>query len=177
MSLKSTLLGLLPSAPKTEEDLRAVASDAAKVIFELETLTAERDSAVEDVKAPFDAKIIQAEKRRDSLVDKLKAWAFGNRPAFGNKKTYEVAGHALSFRSSPGKLEYTAKDEDVIDQVIASGDADLIEVVLTVKPALDKKAIKAAIEGGSPETIEKLTQLGFRIEKPELFTFEPSRIA
>lgn len=176
MSIKSTLLSLLPSAPKTIEELRTVASDAATVIFQIETLTAERDDVVEKAKSPFDSQIIQAEKKRDGLVDKLKAWAISHRSEFGSRKTYEVAGHGLTFRGSPGKLEYTGKDDDLIDTIIGTGDSALIEAVITVKPALDKRAIKAAIDGGEPELVAKLTKLGFRIEKPESFTFEPSRV-
>lgn len=176
MSLKSTLLGLLPAAPKTTEELRDVASKAATLTYQIETLSAERESAVEAVKVPFDSQIIQAEKTLDSLVAKLKAWALGHRADFGNRKSYEVAGHALTFRTSPGKLEYTAKDEDIIDAVVACGDTDLIETVVTVKPTLDKKAIKAALEGGNPVLVAKLSAFGFRIEKPEAFTFEPSRV-
>jgi hypothetical protein len=177
MSLKSTLLSLLPSAPKTQEELRKVASEAAVEIFKAERLTAERDEAVEAVKAPYDSLIIQSEKLRDSLVAKLKAWALTNRAEFGGRKTHIVAGHALAFRTSPGKLENTAKDDAVIDQIIGSEDGELLEIALTVSPSLDKKSIKAALEGGDEAMKKKLTDLGFRIEKPEAFKFEPSRAA
>lgn len=176
MSLKTTLLALLPSAPKTPEELRQVASEAASTIYEIDTLVAERDAVVEAAKSPYDSRIILAEKQRDSLVDKLKAWALGHRDAFGGKKTYPIAGHRLAFRVSPGKLEHTGKEADLVDRIVGSGDGELLEVAITVKPALDKASIKAALESGNEEIVAKLSGLGFRIEKPETFSFNPAHV-
>lgn len=170
------LKALLPSVPQNSEELLNTASNAAALTFEIEALEAERDEAVEAAKKPYDALIIAKVKSLAGLVGALKAWATGNREDFGGKKSYVIAGHALNFRQSPGKLT-CADEEKALDLIIATGDPDLIALCVDIKPTLDKKGIKAALEGSDEALAKRLRDLGFEVAKPEAFKFEPARVA
>lgn len=175
-TLKDKLKALLPVAPKTMEELRIAASEAATTAYELDELIAARDTAVEAAKAPYDSRIVQATKTYQGLVARLRAWAVANRPSFGKRQSYLLCGHALTFRQSPGKLEASFKDAALVESIIASGDDALIELAIAVKPALDKVAIKAALEGPDTDLAARLQALGFRVTRDEDFRFEPARV-
>lgn len=173
MSLKSKLRALLPSIPRNEDELAQTATNAALASYELDRLTAERDTAAEEITRRFSDPIARTKKQFESLVDSLRLWSRANRATFGARKTYLVNGHALTFRQSPGKLENPAKDDALIDAIIASEDDALIDAAITIKPALDKNGIKSALES-NPELAPKLAALGFTISREETFEFKPA---
>lgn len=176
MSLKAKLKALLPSVPQNADELRVTVSEAARLTYEIEQAEAQRETAVEEAKRPFDARIIAAEKRLAGLLAALKTWALGHRDEFAGRQSYTIAGHSLTFRRSQGKLDNAASDTEAVEAILATDDDALIDLCLTVKPALDKKAIKAALEGPDAILAQRLADIGFHIDRPEEFKFEPARV-
>jgi phage host-nuclease inhibitor protein Gam len=175
MTISSKLKALLPTAPKTVEDLRQTVREAAATAYQIDRLKAERDEAVAAVTETHSLPLTQAEKKLKGLVAALKAWATGHRSEFAGKQAIQIESHTIAFRKSPGKLASEAKDEEIIEAILGSDDDELIELALTVKPALDKVAIKSALQTDS-DLSRRIASFGFQIERGETFTFEPARV-
>lgn len=175
MTISAKLKALLPSAPKTLDDLRQTVREAAATAYQIDKLKADRDAAVAAVTEEHSLPLTQAEKKLKGFVIALKAWATGHRAEFDGKQALQIESHTLAFRKSPGKLTNDGKEDEIIDSILGSDDDELIELALTVKPALDKVAIKAAIQSDS-DIGRRIASFGFQIEKGETFAFEPARV-
>ena len=175
MTISAKLKALLPAAPKTVDDLRETVRTAAATTYEIEKLKAERDAAVALITEHHALSLGQAEKKLKGLIAALKAWAVGHRDDFAGKQALQIESHTLAFRKSPGKLANDGKEDEIIEAILGSDDDELIELALTVKPALDKVAIKSALQSDT-DLGRRIASFGFEVEKGETFAFEPARV-
>ena len=180
MSAKSKLLKLASaSAITTREELTAIVITTADTILSRDKLVLERDAALKEIEERFNLELEILDESIEKNQKRIHTWAVSNRKEyFGGNRTFQVAGHILEFRQSPGKVETTkgTTQNDVINALLGEDD-DIQEKYLAVKATLDKHAILKAFdtEKGNPDDKDKLEKLGLTVTAPDLFTFKPNQ--
>lgn len=174
-AMRRAAIALLPEIPETEEQLRKSAAEAAKTAYRANILQEEMDAKVTEVTEKLGGEIMRLKKRYGKIVGGIQTWAHRHRDRFSGRKSLVIDGHDLSFRMGNGKLVNSDSDDNLIQRIFASGDDDLIDASIDLKPSIDKVTIKAALSAGGPMA-EQLTALGFSIEKVEGFTFKPASV-
>lgn len=162
---------LLPKIPDTVDEMRSVVADAAQTSYTIDKLEASKASEIAIVNKTYGGEIAALRKRLGTLASALQAWATKHRGQFGDKQRLIVDGHALRWQRSPGALAHDGKPAEQVEAILATGDEELIEAALALKPAPDKTTIKALLEQGG-EMAEQLAAIGYRIDKPETFQFD-----
>lgn len=174
--IKDAAKALLPTTPKTLDELRETVHKTAEETYRYEQLCSQRDEAVAKAGERYALDIARADKSLRGLIASLKSWCLGHRDQFEGKQSLLIDGNKLAFRLSTGALVADEKDDALIESIIGSDDDELIEIAIAVTPKLDKVAIKTALQSGG-EIADRLAGFGFRIEKPEAFAFEPARVS
>lgn len=164
---------LLPKIPGTIAEMREVVSEAAQTAYKIVQLEARKASDIAAVNKVYGGEIATLAKRSANLVGGLKAWATKHRDQFGDKQRLLVDDHALRFQRSPGALKHPGKLDEQVDAILATGDEELIAAAIALKPAPDKVTIKALLEEGG-DLADKLSVMGYAVDKPETFDFVPA---
>lgn len=182
MSQKTTaLLALARSTDLPDrEALTAAIICAADTMLARDALTLKRDAAVKELEETYNLEIELLDGTVDDYAKKIERYAKKNRTAlFQGAHTITIAGHAISWRKSPGKVD-TKKgisQTDAVEAIIDNGDKDFQSKYLSVKATLDKNAILKAYdeEKGNPTEREQLDTHGITVTYPELFQFKPNQ--
>lgn len=157
------------------EELEEVVVETAAKQAALEQTVAEKNEKTSAVETAYELTIESLERQIAANVKRLQVWALGNRKEeFGERQSITVGGHKLCFRKSPGKFATAdgVKEPEVVDNVRALADKDRRRQLLSIKVALDKKAVLKLWEAGG-EGQALLRSLGIEVEYPETFRFEP----
>ncbi len=201
MNLKTKvkqLLGLLKTDPITNrEELLQVCGGVAKEQILRDAEMLDRDARIQQVKDEFDQKIEQREAVITHEVKRIAAWAKGNRKQFAGQSLV-IGGHELKFQKTPlpGAVEPALgmKPADIIENILnlptaaqdgvsytpeelmqLNDNERLVELLIRVKPELDKQAVQREKRLGNPGTCAVLEQVGIRFVMDETFTFTPAR--
>lgn len=175
MNKKKLLKALTRPALTSLDDAIKTAAGTAALIIERDKILAEKNNTVENAGLPFSVQIDEMNSRIAANERALIAWAIKNRKAyFADSKTLGLAGHKLAFREGTGKVATTedSSEEDAIDSIINAEDETLLARFITVKPALNKNAVIAALRAGG-ETGAFLKSIGLILSKEEKCKFEP----
>jgi len=164
---------LLPRIPDTAAEMRDVVSEAAQTAYKIDQFEARKSADIAAVTKVYGGEIATLTKKLAHLVGGLKAWATKHRERFGDKQRLLVDDHALRFQRSPGALKHPDKPDEQVDAILASGDEELIAAAISLKPAPDKVTIKALLEEGG-DLADRLSAMGYTIDKPEAFDFVPA---
>lgn len=180
MSAKSKLLKLAaPNIITSREELTAVAIATADAALQRDQLILNRDAKLKEIEEAYNIEIELLNENVAKNEVRLRSWAVANRKEyFGDSKEFVAAGHVLSFRQSPGKVE-TIKgltQNDAITALLGEED-EIQEKFLAVKATLDKAAILKAFDEkkGNFADREILERHGITIVSPELFSFKPNQ--
>lgn len=157
------------------DELERVVVETAALQCELARCILSKNEKVAAIATEYDLLAESLEAGIGANVKRLSIWALANREAeFGERQSITIAGHKLAYRRSPGKVAYLegVKAEDALNGVLALDDEEWIDRLVTIKPALDKKAVQKIWESGEAGR-EVLRRIGITVEYPEAFRFEP----
>lgn len=176
------LLGLLKPDPiKNRDELLGVCSAVAVTQLKRDTIVLQRDAEIQLIKDKYDAQIEQLGSQAEHDVKRIQGWAIANREIeFGKRQELLIAGHSLAFRKSPGAVEVTPgmKERDVVDAIInAEGPEaeELQELLLSVKPSLNKENILREWRRNGGTLPDAIAMFGLGVSEPTTFTFTPAR--
>jgi phage host-nuclease inhibitor protein Gam len=171
---KSKLAAIIrPPSIGNRDEATAVAAATVALMIERDRVQAKRNAIVEEASLAFAVELDELNAKISRNEKALLMWAIAHRAAeFGDAKTIGLAGHKLAFREGTGKVGFAedVTEDDIITAIIS--DEALVERYLTIKPALDKNPILAALRAGG-EAAAQLQKIGLRLVKEEKCKFEP----
>lgn len=180
--LKALLSLLKPATIADRQELLAVCADVALAELKRDTLALRREAEFQATKDKFDAEIEALEDVAKRQRLRIEKWAVAHRKdEFGERQELVIAGHALAFRKSPGKVDLREEleEKDVVEALLAleGDDAEALrELYVIVKASLNKQAILREWRRNKPGVRDAIQQvLGATVTTPESFTFTPAK--
>lgn len=176
------LFGLLKSDPiKSREELIAAANDTAIVQIRRDALMLQMDTELALIRDRFTGQIEQLNVQEANGVKRIKQWATLHRATdFNGKQELILGGHSLAFRLGTGSVELLdGKEADVVDNIVnAEGEeaAALKEMLVRLKPSLNKEAVLREWRMNSKQVPAAIAAFGIGVAVEESFTFTPARI-
>ncbi len=173
------LLKLIKTSPiNSREELLEVCSTVALTQLKRDTLSLQRDAEMQAIKDKYDSEIEKQNTKEDHDVRRIKDWAVKHREAEFTTQTFMIGGHELHFQKSPGAVECLGKEADVVDAIVnADGPAveELQELLLSLKPSLNKTAVLREWRKNGRVLPEIIAMFGLGVSENETFTFTPAR--
>jgi len=102
---------------------------------------------------------------KTNLLEKMEAWATENKDQFSDKKSLEVLGGSVGFRSGKAKVVLPVKEK--LEIAIATLKERELNTFLIEKTDISKSAF--ITNSGNPRIKELMDELGIRIKKEDSF--------
>lgn len=160
------------TVPQSKEEAAALAREIAAAMLSKETLIADRDTAVLAISEPYDLKIETIELENAARHGALETWSSANVAEFGKKKSLELSGHTIGWRTGQPKLvtlsKWTLKKvlENLLEQP-----KKIRDLYIRTKQEVNKEAFIARRD----DHPEELAALGVKVTQAETFFFEANR--
>ena len=163
-----------PPVIKTREHLEDAVNDYAAKDALLRGLKAELDVELAKVRDLYAARVSAAEDALKPLAESIEEWAVLNPGLFTEKKSLELVGGRIGFRTSPPsvKLLRGVREQSAVDRVASSPFA-LGWIRSTLELAKD---VILADHASGAATDADLKDVGLRVQQTENFYIEPAQV-
>lgn len=166
-------------ALQTQEEATIAAMELADFLEKRDAAQMELERRLAVVGEPFAIQIETYDGKAKPLLTRIKSWAIRKREkAFGDKKTITLAGHELTFRQSPGKVEIeNGGTQGDVAQLIADSEElpdDFVDRFVKIEVKLQKAEVIKAWNDGDQGAIDELRKFGIKVTKGDEFSFRPA---